>query len=77
LPAIASPVGINAQLLDDGRGLRATSGDEWRSALAALVADAGMRRALGEAGRAFVERSYSLRAWFPVLEEILARVAGR
>lgn len=76
LPAVASPVGINARLLDGGRGLLATCEDEWRAALAALVADAGRRRALGEAGRAFVEREYGLRAWFPVLEEILARVAG-
>lgn len=76
LPAVASPVGVNEPLLDDGRGLRATSEAEWRAALAALVADAGLRRSLGAAGRAFVERRYSLRAWAPVLEEILARVAG-
>lgn len=76
LPAVASPVGINAQLLDGGRGLRATSDDEWRDALAALVHDASLRIALGATGRAFVEERYALRTWFPVLEEILARVAG-
>src|SRR5262249_36719724 len=76
LPTIASPVGVNQQLLDGGRGLRATSEDEWHAALAELASDAGLRRSLGEAGRAFVERNYSLRAWSPVLEEILARVAG-
>jgi hypothetical protein len=76
LPAVASPVGINARLLDGGRGLLATGEDEWRAALAALVADAAHRRALGQAGRAYVEREYALRAWWPVLEEILARVAG-
>jgi glycosyltransferase involved in cell wall biosynthesis len=75
LPAIASPVGVNQHLLAEGRGLAATSEGDWRAALAALVEDAGMRRSLGEAGRAFVERSYSLRTWFPVLEEILSRVA--
>lgn len=76
LPAVASPVGVNQGLLTDGRGLCATSEDEWRDALAALVADANLRRALGAAGRAFVERRYALRAWFPVLEEILSRVAS-
>lgn len=76
LPTIASPVGVNEHLLGGGRGLRATSEGEWRAALATLVADAGLRRSLGAAGRAFVERSYSLRGWLPVLEEILARVAG-
>jgi len=76
LPAVASPVGVNAHLLADGRGLLAAGEGEWRAALAALVADAGLRGALGRAGRAFVERRYALREWFPVLEEILARVAS-
>jgi len=76
LPAVASPVGINARLLDGGRGMLATTEDEWRAALTALVADAAHRRALGEAGRAYVAQHYSLRRWFPVLEQILARVAG-
>ncbi len=76
LPAVASPVGINARLLDDARGLLATSEDEWRAALTTLVTDAARRRELGGAGRAFVEQRYALRTWFPVLEQILARVAG-
>jgi glycosyltransferase involved in cell wall biosynthesis len=76
LPAVASPVGVNERILADGRGLLAASAGDWRDTLAALVADAGLRGALGEAGRTFVERDYSLRGWFPVLEEILARVAG-
>lgn len=76
LPAVASPVGINAQLLDGGRGLCATGADEWRDALAALVRDASLRAAVGAAGRAFVAERYALRGWFPVLEEILSRVAG-
>jgi glycosyltransferase involved in cell wall biosynthesis len=76
LPTIASPVGINEHLLEGGRGLLARSEDEWRAALGTLAADAALRRSLGEAGRAFVERRYSLRVWAPVLEEILSRVAG-
>jgi len=76
LPAVASPVGVNAHLLGDGRGLLATGADEWRAALARLVGDADLRASLGRAGRAFVERHYSLRVWFPVLEGILDRVAS-
>ena len=76
LPAVASPVGINVQLLGDGRGLCAASDDQWRDALAALVRDPGLRATLGATGRAFVEERYALRTWFPVLEEILARVAA-
>lgn len=76
LPAVASPVGINVQLLEGGRGSSAASEDEWRDALAALVRDPGLRATLGAAGRAFVEERYALRSWFPVLEEILVRVAA-
>lgn len=76
LPAVASPVGINIELLGDGRGLLASDAEQWHDVLARLAADADLRRALGAAGRAFVERRYALRAWSPVLEEILAGVAG-
>jgi hypothetical protein len=76
LPTIASPVGINAELLAEGRGILASNDEEWRAALAELATDTDARRRLGEAGRAFVEARYSLRLWFPVLEGILSRVAG-
>lgn len=75
LPAVASPVGVNVDILGDGRGLLASGEDGWRAALVALAGDPGRRRALGEAGRSFVERELSVRRWFPVLEEILVRVA--
>jgi len=75
LPSVASPVGVNRELLAAGRGCSATSEDDWHDALASLARDPDLRRRIGEAGRAFVERDYSLRTWFPVLEGILRRVA--
>jgi glycosyltransferase involved in cell wall biosynthesis len=73
LPAIASPVGINTRLLAGGRGFLADGERAWADALRAL-ADPGLRRTLGAAGRAFVEREYSLRAWFPRLLRIVEGV---
>lgn len=76
LPAVASPVGINERLLEGGRGLLADGEQEWRLALGSLAGDVALRRRLGESGRSFVEREYSLARWAPVLDEILSRVAG-
>jgi glycosyltransferase involved in cell wall biosynthesis len=70
LPAVASPVGVNTRLLAEGRGFLARSFDDWGDALA-RVRDRSVRDARGAAGRAFVEREYSLNVWFPRLLEIV------
>jgi glycosyltransferase involved in cell wall biosynthesis len=76
LPVVASPVGINAQLIAHGdRGFLAGTEEHWRQTLGTLIADAGCRTRMGSAGRIFVEQKYSLRAWFPVLLRIVESVA--
>lgn len=77
LPAIASPVGVNLRLLDAGRGLPARDRDEWAAAIERLR-DPGLRAAMGSAGRRFVEREFSVSAWFPRLLDVVESVrAGR
>jgi hypothetical protein len=76
LPAVASPVGINAHLLDQGRGFLAVTEREWADALSALMLRPELRQELGAAGRRFVEQEYSLRGWLPILLEVLSRVAA-
>ena len=57
---VASPVGMNAELIEDGKnGLLADSAEEWEQALERLLADAELRRSLGRAGRRTVEEHYS------------------
>jgi len=78
LPVIASPVGINRDIVTPGRnGFLAADSEGWRSALRALAADADLRRRLGAAGRARVEADYSIERWLPVWLEILQDVARR
>lgn len=61
VPVVASPVGVNADIVRHGEnGLLAETPDEWRAALAALASDPELRRRLGEAGRATVEADFSL-----------------
>lgn len=66
IPAVVSPVGVNAEIVRDGEnGLLAQSGEEWEAALDRLLSEAGLRRRLGEAGRATVESGYSARVHAP------------
>jgi glycosyltransferase involved in cell wall biosynthesis len=61
LPTIASPVGVNSEIIQDGRtGFLAVGPDDWTSALQRLLDDADVRRRLGEAGRERVIERYSL-----------------
>lgn len=61
VPAVASPVGINRDIIQHGKnGLLAGDMKAWSDSLMTLVADAALRERLGRAGRAAVERDYSL-----------------
>jgi glycosyltransferase involved in cell wall biosynthesis len=70
VPAVASPVGVNAALVEDGRGLLASSELEWAAALTELMNDVDGRRALGLNARRFVEREYSYQRWAPELAQM-------
>jgi glycosyltransferase involved in cell wall biosynthesis len=72
VPAIAAPVGMNANLLSSGAGLSATSPGEWLSRLRELASGSATRAEMGRAGRSLVEREYSYSTWAPRLAELLA-----
>ena len=76
LPAVASPIGINASLLGEGtRGFAASTKHEWMESLRALILDAELRCAMGSAGRSFVRDHFSVQRWSPALLEIIERVS--
>lgn len=76
VPAVASPVGVNAEIVADGRGLAATTPHEWESALAELLSDASGRAERGRLARQFVEQHYSYQRWAPELARLLSDLAG-
>jgi glycosyltransferase involved in cell wall biosynthesis len=78
VPAVASPVGIASNIIQDGRnGFLAASEDEWVEKLLALAQDDQLRRRLGSAGRATVEREYSAKTQVPRVLEVLEDVVRR
>jgi glycosyltransferase involved in cell wall biosynthesis len=75
LPTIASPVGVNAEIVQPGRtGFLASTREEWDGALAALVESLPLRRELGTAGWRRCRESYSTERWLPDLIDIFERV---
>lgn len=61
VPAVASPVGMNREVLDMGDvGIAASSADDWVDALLTLYSDREFAKKLGQSGRQLVERSFSV-----------------
>ena len=78
VPVVASPVGVNREIIEDGvNGFLASTAGEWRTKLAALMTDADLRRRLGAAGRRTIQQRYSLQVNGPRVAAVLgAAVAG-
>lgn len=77
-PVVASCVGVNDEIVDEGRnGYLAHAEEDWEHALSALIENCGLRQSLGEHGRARVEQMYSLQAQAPRLCNMFASVIGR
>jgi glycosyltransferase involved in cell wall biosynthesis len=76
VPAVASPVGVSAELVGTDRGLLATTPDEWFAALDELISDVDGRRERGAAARAFVEQRFSYERWAPELAGLFRSLAG-
>lgn len=61
LPAVASPVGVNREIVVSGQtGFLAATDVEWEAALESLLSDAELRRRLGTAGRERTVQNYSV-----------------
>ncbi len=78
LPVVASPVGVNSEIVQHGiNGFLARTDREWTEALKALIGDPELRRRLGTEGRKKVESWYSLRVQGPRVAEFLRKAAER
>lgn len=72
VPAVASPVGINREIVQHGEnGFLAGSESEWEHCLRRLLTEPELRRRLGASGRATVEKRFALTAYNRRLAEFL------
>ena len=61
IPSVASPIGVNRQIIEHARnGLLAETSEQWYAALRRLLGDDGFRLSLGSTGRRTVEEGYSV-----------------
>jgi len=78
VPSVASPVGVNREIIADGRtGILASRGEDWEEALVRLASDETLRREMGLAARARVADNYSAQAVIPAWADILRKAAER
>lgn len=77
LPVIASPVGVNRQIVEHGvTGFLASSPEEWGQALDYLHKNPSARQEMGQAGRKKMEAEYSLQTAAPKLASLLRSVTN-
>jgi glycosyltransferase involved in cell wall biosynthesis len=78
LPVIASPVGVNRNIVKDGvNGFLATSAEEWHASLVKLLElTPHKRKTMGLAGRQEVVDWYSMNVQAPRLLVLLEDLAG-
>lgn len=74
LPVIASPVGVNSEIVTQGvNGYLAQTTDEWVSAIRQLKSNPNLRQVMGTAGRKRVEESYSLVVTTPMVQNLFSQ----
>ena len=76
VPAVASPVGANLDVINDSCGLLASDSDAWLDGLRRLKDDGALRRDMGVAARQRIEHFYSLRTALPVMSNTIKTVAA-
>ena len=75
-PVVASPVGINCEIVTRDVGYLASKSSEWVEALGALAHDRNKRIAYGAAARHLVESKYSLQVTAPLFVAQLRKAAN-
>jgi glycosyltransferase involved in cell wall biosynthesis len=71
LPVVASPVGVNPELVTHDVGFLAGNEQEWGKRLTELFDNPSLRLKMGSAGRKRVEEHYSLQSTIPRLLQLL------
>ncbi len=77
VPAVASPVGVNVEIIRDGEnGFIAGEPGEWVDVLSTLIEDLELRRRIGRAGRESLKGRYVVGDWIESYVKLIEEVAG-
>lgn len=77
LPVVASPVGANCRIVEDGvNGFLADTPEAWEKTLRALLVDRNLRINMGHAGREKVEQRYCIQVTGPKMADLLRATGG-
>lgn len=78
LPAVASPVGVNADIVQHGvNGYLAADASQWEEALGTLISDDALRADMGCQARRTVEQRYSVEVNLPLYLEAIEQAVER
>jgi glycosyltransferase involved in cell wall biosynthesis len=78
VPVIASPVGVNSEIVSDGiTGYLAVNSEQWHQALRKLISENTERVTMGKAGREKVENWYSSRVQAPRFYSVVQSVEAK
>ncbi len=78
VPVVASPVGVNCEIVEEGvNGFLASCDDEWYEKLSILLGDEKLREEMGRMGRRKVEKYYSLEVWGNRLVNLYSEERGQ
>ncbi len=68
LPVIASPVGVNSEIVEHGEnGFLASTQSGWKQAVETMISDVELRKRMGVSGQSKVEERYCLQVAAPKL----------
>ncbi len=77
LPVVSSGCGANARIVEEGRnGFLADDAETWVNRIANLAVDAGLREAMGAAGRQKVTSNFDIQPVYQRLRSVLDGVLG-
>ena len=78
VPVVASPVGVNREIVQHGvNGFLASTAEEWHGALSRLMEDADLRARIGAAGRRTIQERYALHVTAPRVAAVFSRALER
>lgn len=78
LPSVASPVGVNQEIVSHGKtGFLASTPGEWCDALSRLWQDQELRERMGKEARRRIAERFSMERYAPLLAGIIGKVSAQ